>query len=186
MTDPITLQSIAINSPSFGISDVVEKIRSDDFRSAYREGEDHDLMIEFTDPTTGSDHLIELIGVKTIQRQVRPSLYQHEQGGGRDPQKNTQELERTQRDRDIYKRRHAEAESLLNVEKASVRGLRKEVEELQTELARVKESKVVNSVEVWTYDEEGFVSTHYVLTVDDVDEEIPVGNVVISLRREEA
>lgn len=143
------------------------------------------LMLEYTEGH--QDHLLEISGVNlAVRHQARQSLYQQGQSDTRQ-RKDYTPGEKSAEDAREIQRLNARITAFTQLQEALQKERDEALEErnkVRMELAAEKARKTIGTVELWTYASDGTLSNHYVLDAEDAGEEIAIGNVVVTLKRE--
>lgn len=141
------------------------------------------LVIEYHDPATGHDYLIEVIAPREIRQQSRKSLFAPMEitSGG---QRVYTERRISEGDASNLKKRLDGADRKIQEQAAEITKLRTELDNQQSQIKALADR--IHSVEVYSFNQYGVIDNHLVLDQSDADEEIPISNVVVKLRREVA
>lgn len=135
------------------------------------------VMIEWTDPVSGLDYLMDLDMVKTIRQQNRPTLF---------PERKIIDVSLDEEQGSELDKERIKKLLLDNSELAKkTMELKAEISDLKTKLQQRVKRTIIAAVEAWTYDREGNMVDHHKLDVDSPDEDVAIGDVVITLTREE-
>lgn len=148
-------------------------------------GHNTSAMFEITNEH-GQDLIVAFDSISAIRIQTRQTLYQDYDLEVREEQDpNDKRYQPGKAETDKLKRELARTTAKVTELQRKVGVATERLMKATEKVEELEAKQTVGRVEAWTYDSEGNVSNHFILDHDDIGEEIPIGNVVITLQKEE-